>query len=652
MSEELLSQIKERYSDSVSAKQKIMTDMQIAYRAYNGEQFLYAKNNRIISLEKDIERYKKELNFYLVTRNKIKPATDVVVSRLTQRQPQLLCNPKISHENARRKAKIWGDVLTYYRLRKEYLRKDIETAMWTVICGKGYKWVHPVFDRQRVKSVEINVLSPFQFHPTPGVREINQMPWIIVEQLVSREALRNQYGVKTPPVEDLDGNLADAMRTLSDVDNIKKMSRVLEYFEKPSPSRPRGLWAILAENTVLEQGDFPYWNKTAGGIAWGGYRIQDYTYRRNLLTHWGTGLPQDCMNAQKMINLLQSQWATYVILTAAPKGFYEKGDPLPPQFMRNFPGMFAIRDMTKIPRFMEIPRNSPEMAALLRELENAFDEQAGVHSMSTGDEPIRRMPYLAIQYLTEMDMDKFRPIFDNWEESDRLTGWNILSALQQYGREPLLNILGPGRQSDIELILDDDLNDLEIDVERGSSLPQSRAGQIGMALDALKYGAFNMQNPVDRTGFLRAINTGWAEKMMEDETQSADLAERENELLTREPEIDPATGDFRLNYVPVSPSHNHFIHLATHNRKLDSPDYLEIMGTAKEQSLLKHREEHLRLLAESQAKEQGKSPLAPPKLPAESPEEISVVPGISVNPAELTEPTMTNQPNQEVENYA
>jgi hypothetical protein len=622
---DIVKRVEKRHSEACEAKSSVILDMQLAYRQYKGEQFTWREKNRIRSMDKDEERLREELQIYAVKKNKIKPAVDTVVSRLTQRQPQLLCNAKASSDTARKRAKIWSDVLTFYRLRKQYLRLDIECAEWTVRTGKGYKWVHPVTDEEgNVISVDLTVLSGFHFCGCPGVREINRMPWCGVEQYIPQDSLEEAFGVKVPPMSQSDGSLVEAMIALTDVKNLEKMCQVFEYLEKPTKKTPRGARFLIAGGKVLEPGEFPYWDKRGGKEVWGGYRIRDYSYRQDLLTHWATGLPDDVLNSQKRINQLLTQWATYVILTAGSKGFYEKIDALSGKFTDNYPGMFPIRDLDKIPRWMETPKNSPEMKVLLGALEAAFDEQAGVHPMTMGEEPMKRMPYLAVQYLTEMDMDKFRPMFDLWEESDRDTGMNILAALQQYGEVPLLAILGEGRKDDVGMILDDDLGDMELDVERGSSMPQSRAGQIGQALDSLKYGAFNMENPVDRLAFLKAMQSGWAQGMVEDELRSTDFAEEENRRLLKDPPldsatgqpmlVDPATGQPMLNVVPVSPYHNHPAHIHTHSKPLDGPEYFAIAGTIKEASVQAHIQEHERMMAEKMA---AQAP--PPELAAEAP---------------------------------
>lgn len=629
---DIIRRVEKRHQEARDAKSSVMLDMQLAYRQYRGDQFTWREGGRIRTMDKDIERVRKELQIYLVKKNKIKPAVDTVVSRFTQRQPQLLCNPKTGSDTARKRAKIWTDVLTYYRLRKQYLRLDIEAAEWAVRTGKAYKWVHPVTDKEgNVTSVGLTGLNGFQSCPCPGVREINRMPWFGIEQFIPQDALEEEFDIKVPTVGDSDGALAEAMRSLTDAVNIEKMCSVFEYYERPTKKTPRGARYVIAGGKVLEHGEFPYWDKRGGREVWGGYRIQDYSYNQDLLTHWATGLPNDVLNAQKRINEFLTQWVTYVILTAAPKGFFEKSDALPNNFTDNYPGMFPIRDLTKIPKWMELPKNSPELKVLLEALEAAFDEQAGVHPMTMGEEPMKRMPYLAVQYLTEMDMDKFRPKFDLWEESERNTGMNILAALQQYGREPLLAILGSARTEDAALILDDDLGDMELDVERGSSMPQSRAGQIGFMLDSLKYGAFNMENPAHQIAFWKTMQSGGAQGIIEDELRSVEFAEEENQRLLKDPEtdpltnqpmlVDPTTEQPILNVVPVSEFQNHPAHIHTHSKPLDGPEYFVIAGTLKEESIRAHILEH-------QAK------MAPPPVPPgmEAPSEAPAPLGMTAPP--------------------
>ena len=649
----IIKRVSARHQDAREAKLKTILKMQLDYRQYYGDQFTDIKDGRIQAIpDRDIRKIEDKFSFYMVKDNKIKPAVDTVVSRLTQRQPQLLCNPKSGGSLAEKRAKIWSDILTFYRLRKQYLRSDIEAAKWAVITGKAYKWVYPLIDEYGKTSIEILILNGFQFCGTPGVREINKMPWIIIEQYMDQSSIKDKYGVKPATITQNDGDMADAMAALTD-QKMDKACLVLEYLEKPTRKTPRGGHFLISGNELLvdprdekrdDKFDFPYWNKRGGQDVWGTYRMQDYDYTQNLLTHWSTGLPRDVHNSQKRINQLLSQGFTYYVLTHAPKAFEDKSEPMPKDFTNNFPGLYPLRDLSKKPVWMDLPKLDAEGNAQLDKLVRAFDEQAGVHPMTMGDEPLKRMPYLAIQYITEMDMDKFKPIFDLWEESERNTGQNILNALQQYGPQPIIDILGQERQNDANTLMTDDLGDMELDVERGSSLPQSRAGQIGMGLDFLKYRGIDMSNPRDKMAFARMLDTGWSKEMIEDMVRSADFARDENERLLKPPDPDPMTGlppvgpptldstgqmvagEPIPRIVPVNPYQNHPIHIQEHQTPLDSPEYEKIAGTIVEKAIVLHIQSHVQCM---QPPPQPPGDEAPPSgPPGMTPDQGPMLPGM------------------------
>jgi len=605
----IIAEIREKYEKSKTAKSKIVKDMNIWLSWYLGQQFsYYDKKTKTFRLPTDNELLTilRKQNVVLTQINKIKPAVKVVVSELTARQPALSVLPKSNKETAKAVAQIGSEILMYYRFRKEYLLKDIENAFWTVNCGKSYKYAHPNKFKAKKKTeeymnpitgevekrtiyekvpIDISVINPFEFFPPPGVRKIEDMPWIIIARYLDREVIEKKYDIKLSPGGEIpylqfQANAFDLM------ENRKADQKLLiEYFEKPSSSNPNGKHIIIVDNEIILNDEYPYWKELPDGKREPeDYPIVEYTFDDSLVSHWGQGLPQPIIDVQKYINLVYSMLLTNIILTNAPKLLVPKSLKSMVKGLMNIPQVFLYDEGREKPGWLAPPPSSMDLPGILDKLERTFEELVGVHALSLGKEPLKRMPYLAIQYLRETDIAKFRPVFDRYEESERKLGFILLKAIKQYSPEFVFEILSPDKEIQIREFLDDNLDDYEVVVERGSSIPESKAGQIGMLLEMLKYNAFDMSNRTVRMEFLKAINTGWAKGMVEKETQSLNFANEENRrMLAGEP-------------VPVHPAQDHEIHIEAHRKLYESSEYWQASIEIKEM-IDNHFQEHQNYLA-------------------------------------------------------
>jgi|GEM_PF-5958836 hypothetical protein len=627
----VLTQFYER-AKTAKAKQTLRMKLDLLY--YQGEQYAMVRQNRaIVSPDTDTIRELRDKNVILATQNRIRPAARVLISKITQRQPMLYCLPMADGEKAKQSASAASDLLSDIRHRKFYLNKDVLATEWMVTCGKAFKMPFPKVtnvinpetgeEEPRVE-VDIAVYSPFEVLLAPGVVNAPDSPRIILQRYTDIGAIEQRYDCKID--NDEDSTNADDHAALDfEADRKGDLRLVREYLELPTPKRPRGRHIVAVEDKVVYDDEFPYWDNTADGReVCSGYRLIPYDFDVTLTSAWPDGLVHNCLDEQKKINLLWTQWVTYVAHCTTPKLKKGKKTVLPPDFWMNVPTSIDVGEGDEAPEWLRTAEINPAVQAALTEAKQAFDDAAGIHSVTNGNEPKNRMPFLAIQYVTELDLEKYGSVFDRYEESERMLGTAILKTIQQFAGEYPYRVLGKNRETEIKTFMADDMDDHEVVVERGSGLPESKAGKIAQLIEMAHNNAFDLTSRPTRVSFFKALDTGWSRDMIAGETHSLDLAEAENGmLLSGEP-------------VTVHPMHDHELHLSVVRRILDGPEFYHLDPLVM-QAVEAHANQHQAFLLPPPAPGLPTAPPAPDGPPAPPDMDPTALPLPDASGAMLTE---------------
>ena len=378
--------LEQRYNAAKSNRDAMIKRAMIDLLYYAGEQMSYFRpgTNTLLRPESDkivddLSSFNAKRTFY-ITVNKIKPAVDVAVSLLVQRDPTLFLVPKSESDKSRNVAKAGTDLLDSYKKRGKYQVKDLENATWTVVTGTGYKWVHPVIidsvevpdpkdknkkiDEPTESDVVCTILSPFEFMGCPGIRDVDEkMPWCWVEKYCPRQETNDRFDLKLE--EASSSEISEFAKNVNMMSGETRYDQVLvkEYFEAPSKKNPRGYHAVMVEDKIVDSGDHPNWNKNKDGKeVWGGYRITKYIYNDNLISHWGSGLPRTVISIQKMINLLRTMHVTNRVLTLIYKIFIDGNMKHTEKLLSNFPEIITLKTIgQQLPQVMTPPTIPPDV---------------------------------------------------------------------------------------------------------------------------------------------------------------------------------------------------------------------------------------------------------------------------------------------------
>jgi hypothetical protein len=609
---ELLDDIKKKFYDAVEAKREPTQKHKLWLAYFKDRQYMYYSSRKQAFVEPDqaelarLEESRKKIRIQI---NMIKPAVMTVVSYQTKQAPKIYVRPGSSTtERSKAVAKVGTAILDYERNMNEYIITNTTRAYWQTICGKAYKITYPEYPEGFRKVVETtpegiaiektvpvrvniknNVITPLEAYPEPGVQKIDDMNWFIWARNVPRSSIIDAH----PKLKDVLNK--DAFRS-NRLDNELEQSTeergdvktVIEYWEKPSRNHKRGRHLVICDDHILFQGEHPNWDRTKdGGEVWGGYRIVSYDYIPGLVNHFGAGLVSPAAPIQKACNGIYSALLTQTVATSAPHLCIQKGSIKSKISFGQLPDSIEF-DMDKNPpKWLDPPTISPALLGMLNKLEEKMHQVTGVHPISQGEMPQQRVSGTALIHMVDVDVGKFAPILENDEECERRNGYYILQAYKQFAPQRIIEILPPEMRGDIVMFLQDDLRDNDVVVERGSSTPENRAGQMQLMSDLLQYGGIKLDNPLKEQKFIASYKQAWGDSLVSDLTGSVQLAEAENKLLLNGQPI------------PVLASQNHDLHLQIHNTLYDSPQTLELLSNMPvRQALDQHRIDHLQALSD------------------------------------------------------
>lgn len=268
-----------RYTKALDAKKLAVQRIRLNLAYYLGRQYAYinpSSNAFMAPMESQIVELVKK-GMILLTVNKIYPAVNFVCSQLTQRQPRLNVLPKILSEEASTLAKAYDDVLAYVRFRKEYIINDQHNAKWCTITGKAYKMTYPDFNDiktitvdgmpvpQSYPEIKETVLSPLEVFGPPGIKKLNDWPWLIISRMINRELVESTWSVDLGTYEGMAANSMPIVTTdvqTGDIyeEDARDMIQVMEYFERPNAKNPMGAHFVVCQDKVLKATPWPYYN--------------------------------------------------------------------------------------------------------------------------------------------------------------------------------------------------------------------------------------------------------------------------------------------------------------------------------------------------------------------------------------------------------
>lgn len=340
------------------------------------------------------------------TFNLIQAATDTLVSRLSQNQPQ----PKFLTDNADYRKRHLAQGLNRFILGEFYQTKTYEKAVKMlrdcIVMGTGALKVYEG-DEKKVAVDRVLVTDLF----VDDNDSLNGNPQQLLQlKLVDRDKLmaqvpddKKEIVAGTP--QSYPDNAPDSGRTTADQVMVVEAWKLASGPDKDAPGYIPGTHVIATASGLLLKEN---WNKVKFPFVF-------MTYSDPFLGFFGQGLATQLFGTQLTLNRILYTIARAITLVGVPRVFIEQGSKVSKASNNNEIGVIVTYSGTK-PTYEVAPCNAPELYAERDRLIQYGFQQCGVSSMqATSQKPQGLNSGAAIRSYDDIATDRFAELAKKYD---------------------------------------------------------------------------------------------------------------------------------------------------------------------------------------------------------------------------------------------
>jgi len=384
------------------------------------------------------------------------------------------------------------------------------------------------------------------------------------------------------------------------------------WFEHPS--FPEGLHSVIAGETVMHAGKFPYKTADTGQPMWEGVHI-GYEFVPGRLFYRTPA--DDAAVLQIERNKLQAALQLFVRRMANAVWLLPEGSHV--SKISGEQGLvIRYNPLTSGARPERLQGNevSRTIIEYMQLLDASIEAAMGAYDVVRGEAPARVSAYAAIQLLEQRGQQGFSEMLVNWANGHLRWAQKALGIFKEFGVDDrFIDALGENGRWAMQKFSNADLRGgLRIEVEAGLGRPRTQVGKRAVLEQAIRLGLLNPMDPQERFHALELL--GFPE-VMKDYDLDKQAAARENDkffehdamlrTMAEMSQQDPNAGAamvqqaFAIPWPTVKNAlDNHIIHLQIH-RRLGISDRFDTLAPLTQQALLTHIEAHSYALMLSQA---------------------------------------------------
>jgi hypothetical protein len=553
---QLIQDLDEKLLEAENARMPLEKQWLINLSFYLGEQWVIWN-----PVTKSLERPTVPEWRVLTTVNYIRPIVRTELAKLMKQKPIIGVQPTGNEPDRVNQAKAAEKIRQYLwdKTNMDEIRKQV--LLWALVTGTGIFKVYydptagEVIDEEgtRLGEVVLSAVSPFEFYPDPYATTIDEMNWCFHVKIRSAEYVAEKYGVEVEP-EAINVNqyLEGKMFLITDntSQNIKKGVVVKEFWQRPTKKYPRGRYVVYVKDKVLFAGDNPY---EQGMLPFAAFSHIPVPGR-----FWGDSVVTDLIKPQMNYNKARSQAIEIRNLMSKPKWLVPKGS-LETQ-ITSAPGenieYVPVANLRPEPiRGIDVP------ATFWKEfdqIKSEFYDVSGQHEVSHAQIPAGIRSGIAIAYLQEQDDTRLTVTAQSYEKALEKVETLKLRLARQFYIEPRVGrIVGENNTVEVFTFMGRDIpEDVDVKVQAGSSLPQSRVAKQEFIISLWEQKIIQ-----DPKVVLKLLEFGDVEGIYDDIDLDTSQAQRENELMKEGKYEEPE--DFE----------NHEVHIYEHNKFRKTEEY-------------------------------------------------------------------------------
>lgn len=566
MRDNSLADLNDLHAKAKAARSKLEPIWYLNLAYYIGEQWIAWDGRGLF-------KPRLKANRITIVDNRIQPAVRLEIAKLTKAQPVFTVSPRTSDEEDANASELGEQLMRYFWRHLHMNSLMTKALLWSRICGAGFVktfWDPTLGDgtdvvvgpngsvlsdsrgrpiraggmpadamealqasTRRVSQgdVRVEVRSPFQMFVDPLTDSFDECEWVIEESVQSQETVYRRWGQTLAP--DTIGNPGLIESRMGAVfmpgGGTYRGVKIREYWCKPNSQHPNGRRAVWAEKRLLFEDDHPF--DSLPYVMLTGIPIPGRL--------WPTSITEQLRGPQTELNKVKSQIAENRNRVGNPTILASKQavqDPDKFAESTTMPGgIYFFDDIgspNSVPTYLQAPPLPEYVLQEIQNIEQAIQEIAGQHEVSSAQVPPGVTAASAINLLLESDDTRLGPAVTDYETNLAQLGQKILKlAAHYYTDQRTIRLAGDSGVWQIFDFRGSMLrNNTNVEVQAGSAFPQSKAAKQAAMQDLLTYFV-QSGNPLhgrQLAQFLKDWEMGGADRLIEDYTVDERQVDREN----------------------------------------------------------------------------------------------------------------------------
>jgi len=596
-----------------------------------------------------VTNFKFEQEFLGYQTNEIEPIVRTLQSYMTRSRPSVEIENDGNDQAAKAIAKVAEDVINAkYELDNEFLRAR-EAAFWLLTVGNVFSkdyWDYNGGTHVRNFNEETgqweqsdrlsgnncsSILTPFHMILDHSVLDFDRQPYVGDQYVVDVDWARQAFAIDKPgytgkaskivesdtcsdvmsTLEGMKFNVPYLSRNSKDMAAMRNKTLVREIFIEPNKDFPKGRLIIHVGDECVYISDAatgsPYFMPFERTL-WHPYsfmRFEEYVGR-----FLGKSLVEQLVPIQMRINEINKAILTNANTIAKPNILYPEGSLKSGVWDGSGSRMIPFKTTGQ---GAPIPFNGiPLPTQFFNEKQVLIDQMvriAGTNFVMQGQTPTGVTAAAAIEMLLENSNTQYSDLMGSWEhfwQQHLGKKLRILKKFMSYPdpiRKKLMQMSPNSYQyQKQDFIGVEDLSDgLNIEIERGSTIPKNQSVRKKSYVDLIETGLFG-------PGLMEDSPRG--QKMRDDLVKKLELEPLENEQSVELKKALWEDGNMSMGQqMPVDELDDHTIHIACHKTQVQDPNFRESKGPEIIQLMKQHiamHQEQLDLQAQEQEEAQRK----------------------------------------------
>lgn len=565
--EKLVSHVRQQVTTSDRFKRPLERQIYLSLALYMGKQ-----NVRWNSARRALEEIQQEEWEENPNTNIVRAAVDTLTARTTENQPVPEAVPATTDEDDQSRARLSSQYLAWRWQELDMSLKDVEFTQLLYICGTAiYKvaWDPKAGDEvdyppdavesQQFRNVmqqwelmggeesgierpkpprrpmgedQCEVLNVLEFGWDPGCKDatLKNCQWAFHRTSMHIDEVRARWekGKHLSPDTGFsrDAYTTDVLKMFrgdtANSDSLGERIEIVEYFERPSPRYPRGLYVVVGGNITLEVSEeLPY-----GELPFVVARHKTVPGRLA-----GVGAIPDLLDSQVTLNKFDKEYRENLTLTGNTQYFVEEGS-LKQELTKQPGAVNEVKRGRPFPQARVAPQPNYGHVQVQQQMEERIWNLAGVSDLARGKIP-SGLSGRAVGMATDLEATMMGPTIREKARAYKLIGHRLLKYARDYMEVPrLVRIAGDGMMPEVFEFKRSDITSCDVTIEIASLLPRHPSYRREQLIMMFERGIFGPpQDPVTQRRVRQMLEFGDVSQIYGDNSRARRYAREINMVL-------------------------------------------------------------------------------------------------------------------------